>query len=225
MTGDDDMDNDLELVRRGFDPAQVQHLVGQLSTELKTMAAENDRLRTRVTELERMPPPPPNAAPSDVFAHWSKETNDLLDAARASIASVTEKATADSAAAVAAGETAGIAIRQRAQLDAEGIVSEARHQAAGIISEAEAAKAAVEAEAQGNVARTNDELAALQVKLADLRGQRSAMGQQLGTAKTQLLQLLALLEGPDEPAVHPVDGSVAAVAGRPEGASAPDEQS
>jgi hypothetical protein len=198
------------------------------------MAAENDRLRTRVTELERTPPPP-NAAPNDVFAHWSKETNDLLDAARASIASVTEKATADSAAAVAAGETAGIAIRQRAQLDAEGIVSEARHQAAGIVAEAEATKAGLEAEAQGNVDRTNEQLANLETKLADLRGQRTAMSQQLGTAKTHLLQLLALVDAPEEPVQHDAaiggalgaggDGAADSAANTSAEASTTDEQS
>jgi len=125
-TGSNDVDSELELVRKGFDPSQVQQLVGQLSAELKTVAAENDRLRGRMAELEAAPPPPPapGAASTDIFAHWSKETNDLLDAARASISSVTEKATTDAAAAVAAGETAANAIRQRAQLDAEGVMAD-----------------------------------------------------------------------------------------------------
>ena len=138
MVGDNGMDNDLELVRRGFDPSQVQQLVSQLSAALKTMAAENDRLRARVADLEKAPPPV-GSTPNDVFEHWSKETNDLLAAARTSIASVTEKATADAAAALAAGETAATAIRQRATLDAEGIVAEGRGSAAIIVAEAEAA--------------------------------------------------------------------------------------
>lgn len=207
MTGDLQMDNELELVRRGFDPAQVQQLVGQLSTELKSMAAENERLRARVTELEHAPVVTgASTAPDDVFTHWSKETNDLLAAARSSIATVTEKATADAAAAIAAGETAGASIRQRAQLDAEGVVSEARHQAAGIVAEAEAAKAAIEAQAQGNVDLKNEQVAKLEAKLEELRGHRSTMSTQLATAKSHLLNLLAMVDEPEDQAQADASG-------------------
>jgi cell division septum initiation protein DivIVA len=198
MTGDLQMDNELELVRRGFDPAQVQQLVGQLSTELKSMASENERLRARVSELEHAPEASgASTAPDDVFSHWGKETNDLLAAARSSIATVTEKATADAAAAIAAGETAGASIRQRAQLDAEGVVSEARHQAAGIVADAETAKAAIEADAQATLDLTNEELAKLEAKLEELRGHRSAMSTQLATAKSHLLNLMAMVDEPE----------------------------
>jgi cell division septum initiation protein DivIVA len=198
------MDNDLELVRRGFDPAQVQQLVGQLSTELKSMAAENDRLRTKVAELEKAPRPVATT-PNDVFEHWSKETNDLLDAARASIASVTEKATADAAAALAAGETAATTIRQRATLDAEGIVAAARTDAAAIVAGAQTEKARLEAEAKAEVDRREQQVAALEAKLAELRGQRSTMSQQLSSAKSHLLQLMSLV---DEPETAPTNGVV-----------------
>ena len=198
------MDNELELVRRGFDPAQVQQLVGQLSTELKSMASENERLRARVSELEHAPEASgasgASTAPDDVFSHWGKETNDLLAAARSSIATVTEKATADAAAAIAAGETAGASIRQRAQLDAEGVVSEARHQAAGIVAEAEAAKAAIEADAQATLDLTNEELAKLEAKLEELRGHRATMSTQLATAKSHLLNLMAMVDEPEDQA-------------------------
>jgi cell division septum initiation protein DivIVA len=214
MVGDNGMDNDLELVRRGFDPTQVQQLVGDLSAELKTMAAENDRLRARVAELEKAPPPV-GSSPNDVFEHWSKETNDLLDAARASIASVTEKATADAAAALAAGETAAAAIRQRAVLDAENAVAEGRGAAAVIVAEAEAQKARLEADAAAEVQRREEQVAALEAKLADLRGQRSTMSQQLNTAKSHLLQLMSLV---DEPETEPTSGEADA------GASTADEQ-
>lgn len=203
MAGTNGMDNDLELVRRGFDPSQVQQLVGQLSTELKAMSAENDRLRAKVAELEKAPRPV-GGTPNDVFEHWSKETNDLLDAARASIASVTEKATADAAAALAAGETAATTIRQRATLDAEGIVAAARTDAAAIVAGAETEKARLEAEAAEEVARREAQVAALEAKLADLRGQRSTMSQQLSTAKSHLLQLMSLV---DEPETEPSNGA------------------
>jgi cell division septum initiation protein DivIVA len=195
------VDNDLELVRRGFDPSQVQQLVGQLSSELKTMAVENDQLRARVAELERNSPAPTSA--NDIFAHWSRETNDLMAAARASIQSVTERATADAAAALAAGETAATAIRQRAQIDAEAILAEARRQAEETAASAAAERARVEADAQANVARANAQVAALEAKLVELRGQRSTMGQQLTTAKSHLLQLLSLVDEPEAPAAVP----------------------
>jgi cell division septum initiation protein DivIVA len=196
------VDNDLELVRRGFDPSQVQQLVGQLSSELKTMAVENDQLRARVAELERNSPAAPTTA-NDIFAHWSRETNDLMAAARASIQSVTERATADAAAALAAGETAATAIRQRAQIDAEAILAEARRQADETAAAAAADRARVEADAQANVARANAQVAALEAKLVELRGQRSTMSQQLTTAKSHLLQLLSLVEEPEAPAAAP----------------------
>lgn len=196
------VENDIEMVRRGFDPTQVQQLVGQLSAELKTMAAENDQLRARVAELESSARPAPTSS-NDIFTHWSKETNDLMDAARASIRSVTERATADAAAALAAGETAATAIRQRAQIDAEGILAEARRQAEESAAAAAADRARVEAEAQANVARANAQVAALEQKLTELRGQRSSMSQQLSTAKSHLLQLMSLVDEPEAPAGAP----------------------
>lgn len=40
----------LELVRRGYDPYQVQRLVATLATELKALVAENDALRARLAD-------------------------------------------------------------------------------------------------------------------------------------------------------------------------------
>ena len=40
----------LEIVRRGYDPYQVQRLVSTLATELKALAAENDALRGRLND-------------------------------------------------------------------------------------------------------------------------------------------------------------------------------
>lgn len=41
---------ELELVRKGYDPYQVQRLVSTLATELKALVAENDALRARITD-------------------------------------------------------------------------------------------------------------------------------------------------------------------------------
>ncbi len=40
----------LEIVRRGYDPYQVQRLVSTLATELKALVAENDALRARLND-------------------------------------------------------------------------------------------------------------------------------------------------------------------------------
>ena len=40
----------LEIVRRGYDPFQVQRLVSTLATELKALVAENDALRARLKD-------------------------------------------------------------------------------------------------------------------------------------------------------------------------------
>jgi cell division septum initiation protein DivIVA len=205
------VEDEIELVRRGFDPGQVQQLVGQLSAELKTLAAENDRLRARIAELEHSAAPV--HAGGDIFGLWTRETNDLMSAARASIASVTEKATTDAAAAVAAGETAANAIRVRAQLDADAMIAEARRQAEQTAFAAAAAKAATEAEAQAAVSRANAQVATMESKLAELRNQRSTMSQQLSTAKSHLMQLMSLVDEPEDapaPAATPTFGADAA---------------
>ncbi|CAN5651304.1 hypothetical protein BH10ACT2_BH10ACT2_02420 [soil metagenome] len=40
----------LEIVRRGYDPYQVQRLVSTLAIELKALSAENDALRGRLND-------------------------------------------------------------------------------------------------------------------------------------------------------------------------------
>ena len=205
------MDTDLELVRKGYDPAQVQDLVGKLSSELKALSTENDRLRARVTELEQTPPPP-NAASEqpDVFQHWSNETNALLDAARDNIAKVHAQAEADAAVVLADAEVQAAALRHQAQLDAELALGEAQRQAdetiaAAIvhadttISEANAHKLATETEAQAVLEQTNAQLAQAKAQLADVVQQRAAISQQLGSTKAQLTQLLSLVQTDDEP--------------------------
>jgi len=196
-----DQATELELVRRGFDPAQVQTLVGSLAGELRTMATQNEQLKARVAELEQMPR---SAAPGDIFEHWSAETTALMDAARASISRVTEQATADASAAVSAGEVAANAIRQRAQMDAEALLAnarrqadsalaDAREQAARTQADAEAAKAATEAEARAELERAHAELAQVQGRVAELHQQRSTIKDQLLTAQTHIEQLLTLV--------------------------------
>ena len=207
---------ELELVRRGFDPGQVQSLVGSLAGELKNMAAENERLKGRITELEQAPTKV--KSDEDVFAHWSTETNALLDAARASIARVTEDATTNAASAVSAGEMAATAIRQRAQIDADQLIAEARRQADASVEEAakraQEMRTAAEADqqrrssaAQADLDVKTTEHAAVQAKIDDLKSQRSMIKDQLTTAQTHIMQLLALVHSGDEAAQAPDEQS------------------
>lgn len=193
------MNTDLELVRKGYDPAQVQDLVGKLSGELKTLTAENDRLRAQVAELQRSSAPPNAAvAQSDVFEHWSSETNALLAAARESIAAVHAKAEADAADVVAAAEAAAVEIRHQAQLDAELVMGEATRQAEATTAAADAHRTTTETEAQALLDRTNAEVAAAKAQLDDLVQQRSVISKQLGSTKAQLTQLLSLVASDDD---------------------------
>jgi cell division septum initiation protein DivIVA len=186
------VDNDLELVRKGYDPAQVQELVGKLSNELKTLAADNDQLRAQVVQLEQAAASPsavdtmPSATP-DVFAHWSNETNALLAAARENIAKVHAQAESDAAARLAEADAAAAAVRHQAQLDAELVMTEAQKQAD----------------------QTNTQVADAKAQLAELVQQRASISQHLGNAKAQLTQLLSLVEPGEAPTDAPAAGAAA----------------
>ena len=164
--------------------------MGSLAGELKTASAENEQLKARVVELEQTPRP---AADGDIFAHWSNETNALLDAARVSIGRVTERATSDAATAVSAGEFAATAIRQRAQIDAEQLLAAARKQAETTLAEAEAAKVAREAESTAELEKATARLTTVETKINDLKTQRSTIKDQLTAAQTHITQLLSLV--------------------------------
>lgn len=251
------MDDGLDLVRRGFDPAQVQQLVGQLAAELRALATENDRLRAALAERGTAPSPTtpapegfsagsvtvsgtppaenrrggnPAEKPGDVFDHWSEETEALMAAARRSIAAVTERATAQAAAAIAAGETAGQAIRQRAQLDADAIVADARRRAERAGEVAAAEQAARAAEARAAAERAHADLVAARAELEELRARRAAVSRQLGNARTLLQQVLELVEADEDhgtgagaPTADPSSGADSAE-GTLDGAASADDQ-
>lgn len=198
------MKTQLSVVRRGYNPAEVQELVGQLAGELKVAADENDALRARVTELEHesqrtVPPPPPvttEAPPSDndVFAHWTRETTALLDAARAGVEAVKVQAAADAE-----------AIRASAQAEADQILAEARHKADEMIAaaqlhsrntmaDADSLRATIEADIRAEFAESLAQAEKARAEVTSLADQRAALGRQLGTARAQLTELLALIE-------------------------------
>lgn len=192
------MDTDLELVRRGYDPAQVQELVGTLSSELKALTAENDRIRAQLSELQQATPPTAPTPDPDVFEHWAAETNSLLAAARVSIAAVHAQAVIDAAAAVAAAEAEAVEVRHQAQLDAELALGEANRQALETTAAADAHRLTTETEMQALADRTTAQVTDAKAQLADLVQQRAAISRQLGSTRAQLTQLLSLVAPPDD---------------------------
>ena len=186
------MKTKLSVVRRGYDPAEVQELVGQLANELKSQVDESDVLRARIAELEHqrsVPPPPPSTNPGatprtdDVFAHWTRETTALLDAARAGVE----------------------AVKVSAQAEADQILAEARHQADEMIaaaqlhsrntmSDADAIRASIVAEVRAEFAESMAQAEKARAEVTTLTDQRAALSRQLGAARQQLTELLALIE-------------------------------
>jgi len=192
------MKTELSVVRRGYDPAEVQQLVGELAGELKVLADESDALRARIAELEQQPVAATETAPAapdnDVFAHWSRETTALLDAARSSVEAVRLQAAADAD-----------AIRASAQAEADQILAEARHRADEMIAaaqlhsrntmaDADSQRAAIEAEVRAEFAESLAQAEKARAEVASLSEQRAALGRQLGAARSQLTELLALIE-------------------------------
>jgi cell division septum initiation protein DivIVA len=199
---------ELNVVRRGYDPAQVQRLVGDLASELKTLSDESEVLRARVQELERSGPAAGTetsggnhtvAVGSDVFSHWSRETNALLDAARAAVEAVRAEAAADA-----------MAMRASARAEADQLLAAARREADEMIaaaqlhhrvakSEADAVRATVEREVRAELASTLSSSHQAKAEIARLVEQRGNLTQQLQNAREQLSQVLALIAPAPEP--------------------------
>lgn len=211
---------ELNVVRRGYDPAQVQRLVGDLATELKMLSAESEVLRARVQELERSGPTAAGDAAdteranpdrgavvdNDVFAHWSRETNALLDAARSAVEAVRAEAAADA-----------MAMRASARAEADQMLAAARREADEMIaaaqlhhrvakSEAEAVRATVEREVRSELANTLASSHQAKAEIARLVEQRGNLTQQLQHAREQLSQVLALI-APAPEASNTVDAA------------------
>lgn len=208
---------ELTVVRRGYDPVQVQRLVGELAGELKVLSAESEALRARVVELEHSGSaggevPVHTAAtaaptaPTDVFQQWSNETNALLDAARAAVAAVRLQADADA-----------MAIRASARAEADQLLAAARREADEMIaaaqlhhrvakSEADAVRATVEREVRAELASTLASSHQAKAEIARLVEQRGNLTAQLQQAREQLSQLLALI-APTADASESVDAA------------------
>jgi cell division septum initiation protein DivIVA len=212
MRGENDVMTELTVVRRGYDPGQVQRLVGELAGELKALSAESDALRARVHELEQPAHTAATAvaaahpAEPDVFAHWSRETNALLDAARSAVEAVRSQADADA-----------LAIRASARAEADQLLAEARREADEMIaaaqlhhrvakSEADAVRATVEREVRAELASTLASSHTAKAEIARLMEQRGNLAEQLQKAREQLTQLLALIAPPAEPS-DPADAA------------------
>jgi cell division septum initiation protein DivIVA len=144
INGLDGLSEQLELVRRGYDPEQVHRVMTTLSTELKTVAADNEILRAQIDELNAAPPSPT----IDVFAEWSRETNELLEAARHNVERVMAKANADAAALTDTANADAATIRAAAQADADRVLQAARAEAAEVNAEILVVRSDAHAEAK-----------------------------------------------------------------------------
>ena len=170
------LDGQLELVRRGYDPEQVHRVITTLSSELKALAADNEALRGQVDKLSAAPPSPK----VDVFAEWSRETNELLEAARHNVERVMEKANADAAALTAAANADAASIRASAQSDAERVVQHARAEATEINAEAVTVRSDAQAEAERLVQTARAEAADISAEAARNAAKSVERSQQQG---------------------------------------------
>jgi cell division septum initiation protein DivIVA len=105
-----DVERQLPIVRRGYDPYEVQRLMGALSNEMRALAATNMELKQRLARAERplhAVPQPPNSPELDQARRYAAEL-------------------------LAAAEREGNTIRQRARLDADRIVELAQQRATDI---------------------------------------------------------------------------------------------
>lgn len=215
-----DLDHNLELVRRGYDPHQVQRLVGALRDELRAVATENAELRAHLSDPST---PVPDATPESstraatpatdaAIAVWASETLEMLAASRTNLAHVMEQAEVDSSALVADAEQEAAGIRDSAEAEAARIleqattranetVSQAERQAAANVADAETHRAAVEAEiqmlkasAQADLDQRSAELNSTSQQLADLEAHRRGVSEQLRATRTQLDSLFSLVD-------------------------------
>jgi len=105
-----DVERQLPIVRRGYDPYEVQRLMGALSNEMRALAATNLELKQRLARAERPLHAVPTPADSPELDHTRRHAAELL----------------------AAAEREGNTIRQRARLDADRIVELAQQRATDI---------------------------------------------------------------------------------------------
>jgi cell division septum initiation protein DivIVA len=170
------LDEQLELVRRGYDPEQVHRVITTLSAELKALAADNEALRRQLDTMSAAPPTPK----VDVFAEWSRETNELLEAARHNVDRVMEKAHADAASLTAAASADAASIRATAQSDADRVVQTARAEAADINAEAITVRSDAQAEAERLVQTARAEAADISAEAARNAAKSVERSQQQG---------------------------------------------
>ena len=102
-----DVERQLPIVRRGYDPYEVQRLVGALSNEMRALAATNIELKQRLS-----------LAPPTLQRSFEPAPTPALDEARRYAAEL-----------IAAAEREGNTIRQRARMDGDRIIQLARQRA------------------------------------------------------------------------------------------------
>jgi cell division septum initiation protein DivIVA len=113
-----DVERQLPIVRRGYDPFEVQRLVGALSNEMRALTAANQELKLRLAGASLRAPLAATAALTPELDEGRRYAAELI----------------------AAAEREGNSIRQRARIDADRIL-ELAHQRADEIDRQQVATA------------------------------------------------------------------------------------
>ena len=162
-----ELDQQLEIVRRGYDPHQVQRLVGSLAGGLAVLAV-----------IE--PPSPSLTAGDDATAARSRETADVLDAARLNVARVMERATKEAAELLAAAE-------HEAQ-------EKAAQQSTAALAAAEAHAKEMLDGAEAELAQVTARLEQGRAELAELTALRETLRTQFSDTRAQLAAIEATMD-------------------------------
>jgi cell division septum initiation protein DivIVA len=128
-----------EVVRRGYEPQQVDRHVTALSRELQAARARTSELERAVEELRNLPPAAPEEVPSEPgtpFAGLGARIEKMLGLADEEARDLRSRAAADAEAHRAEVEAAGEKIRAEAERYAEERRSEADAEAARVLEDA-----------------------------------------------------------------------------------------
>ncbi len=115
-----------QLVKRGYDPVEVQAFAKAVSAELQRLSDENRRLKATIAETEAQPA---HIDEQSVAQFLGKETSRLLDVARTTSADVVARAEGKAAAIVEEAHKRSDTIKQEAQNEAAKVRLEAKEEA------------------------------------------------------------------------------------------------
>lgn len=183
--------------RKGFEPAEVRKLLGRAADALRAWQERDERLTSRLDELESELSASHDADEERITAVLGSETARIVAAARAAAAEIRSNAEADAARAVAEADEAVSAARAAAEQESEALRAEAatlreeaRHEAERLRSEAAEESTRLRNEAQSEHDRLleaattvlDERTAEAEVAAAAIRGTAEA---ELAAARTE----------------------------------------